>query len=441
MDRSEFLASAAAGAAGGAPADAGLALDGGKPVRDRPLKAGFFGTQYYDDKERRELDDVLQKRQPFRWYGPGPRPPQKVAAFEKELAARMQTRFALAVTSGSAALATALAALEVGPGDEVIVPAWSWYSCYNAVVLAGALPVFAESDESFNLDPARLEALVTPQTRVILAAHLQGNPCDMAALLAVARKHRLRVLEDCAQAMGASYRGRPVGSLGDVGIYSMQLYKTITAGEGGALVTNDPVLFERATRFHDLGLLRPPHEQWAGKARLDGFAGSQFRMSEFTGGVLLAQLRKLDRIVTAVRAHARRVYEGIGDLPGLRLRHRPDPEGEVGSAVFVGLPDKSRRDRFLRAMQAENVPAQPPFGSVLLPAVPHVERKATVHPAWPSFQSARGKAIRYGAGCCPHTIDVLGRFAGVALDPGFSPQDTEDVVTAVRKVWAGLPRD
>jgi 8-amino-3,8-dideoxy-alpha-D-manno-octulosonate transaminase len=435
MNRRTFLVTAAtAGAAGPAPAA------GHRPVRATPLRAGFYGTQFYDEHERRQVEEVLERRQPFRWYGPGDRPPRKVADFERALAARMRTRFALALTSGTAALATALAALEVGPGDEVILPAWTWHSCYSAVVLAGALPVFAEIDESFNLDPADLEARITPQTKVILAAHLQGNPCDLARILAVARRHRLRVLEDCAQSMGASYRGRPLGSLCDVGIYSMQIYKTITSGEGGALVTGDPLLFERATRFHDLGLLRPPHREWLGRSRVEDFAGSQYRMSEFTGGVLLAQLRKLNRIVAAVRACARRVYEGVRDLPGLRLRHRPDPEGELGSAVYFGFPDRARRDRFLAAMRAENVPAQPPSGSVLLPVQPYVERKATAHPAWPSFRSARGRAIRYGAGCCPRTIGILERFAGVALDPGFGRRDADDIVAAVRKVWPAVRR-
>ena len=434
MDRRTFLTSAVA-AAGGTAAEPVLALDGGKPVRAAPLRPSYFGTKYYDEKERQQLAEVLEARQPFRWYGPGPRPPQKVAAFERELAARMQTRFALAVTSGTAALGTALAALEVGPGDEVILPAWTWYSCYNAIVLAGALPVFAEIDESINLDPDDLEKKITSQTRVIMAVHLLGSPCDMDRILAVARKHRVRVLEDCAQSVGASYRGRPLGSLGDVGIYSMQINKTITSGEGGAVVTNDPVLFERATRFHDLGLLRPLHEHWLGRARLDGFAGSQFRMSEFTGGVLLAQLRKLDRIVAAVRANARRLYAGLGSLPALRLRHRPDPEGELGSSIFLGLRSRSERDRFAAAMKAENVPVHPPGGSVLLPVEPYVERKATVHPAWPSFQSERGKAIRYGAGCCPRTIDILERFAGVPLDPKYTRADTEDIVAAIRKVY------
>jgi 8-amino-3,8-dideoxy-alpha-D-manno-octulosonate transaminase len=431
IDRRSFLAAAAV-AAGAPPAV------GEGSVRATPLRAGYFGTHYYDDKERDQLAEVLESRRPFRWYGPGGKAPVKVAAFEREFAARMQARHALAVTSGSAALQAALAALEVGPGDEVILPAWTWYSCYNAVVLAGALPVFAEIDESFNLDPADLEARITPRTKVVMAVHLLGSPCDMGRILEVSRQHRLRVLEDCAQALGARYRGRPVGTLGDVGIYSMQINKAITAGEGGALVTDDPVLFERASRFHDLGGLRPPHEAAVGKARLGWFAGNQFRMSEFTGGVLLAQLRKLDTILGALHAHARRVYEGLRDLPGLRLRSVADAEGDMGTHVYLGFADRGRRDRFVKAMAAENVPAAPPVGSVVLPIQPHIEAKATVHPAWPSFTTDRGRAIRYGADCCPRTIDILGRFAGVALDPTFTPSDVDDVVAAIRKVYPAV---
>jgi 8-amino-3,8-dideoxy-alpha-D-manno-octulosonate transaminase len=226
--------------------------------------------------------------------------------------------------------------------------------------------------------------------------------------------------------------------MGDMGIYSLQLNKTITAGEGGAVVTNDPLLFERATRFHDLGGLRPPHEKELGAPKLDWFIGSQFRMSEFTGGVLLAQLRKLDTIVAAVRANARRVYDGIRDLPGLQLRFRPDPDGELGSAVFLGFRSKQSRDRFMAAMKAENIPASPPGGSVLLPVLPHIENKITIHPAWPSFNSERGRAIRYGSACCARTMDILNRFAGVSMDPKFTRKDTEDVVAAIRKVYPSI---
>ena len=433
MDRRMFLAAAAAtGAAANTPK---LAVEGGQPVRETPLKADFFGTQYYGAEESRELNDVVKTRRPFRWYGPGNEPPMKVATFEREFAQRMRTRYALAVTSGSTALQAAVAALEIGPGDEVILPAWTWHSCFNAIVLAGALPVFAEIDESFNIDPADIESKITPNTKLIMAVHLQGNPADMDRVLEIAKRRHVRVLEDCAQSVGASYKGRPVGSMGDIGIYSLQLNKTITSGEGGAVVTNDRVLFERAARYHDLGTLRPLHEKVAGGAKLDSFAGNQFRMSEFTGGVLVAQLRKLDTIVESVRGNARRVYDGIRDLPGIKLRHLPDPDGEIGSAVFLGFESKAQCERFRTAMKAENVPVDNPGGSAILPIQSYVEHKRTIHPAWPSFTSERGRAIQYGAACCPRTLDILSRFAGPALDPKFTRKDTDDIVAAIRKVY------
>jgi 8-amino-3,8-dideoxy-alpha-D-manno-octulosonate transaminase len=435
INRRRFLA-AAAGAASLAPQTFPKSSeDGVGPVREKPLKADYWGTQFYDEKELQQLTEVHSNRQPFRWYGSGDRPPMKVATFEKEWAARMQTRFALAVTSGTSALQTALAALQIGPGDEVILPAWTWHSCFNTIVLAGALPVFAEIDESFNIDPEDIEKRITPHTKVIMAAHLQGNPCDMDRIVDVANKYQLKVLEDCAQSVGASYKGRPLGSIGQIGIYSLQLNKTITAGEGGAVVTNDPMLFERAARFHDLGALRPLHEKVVGQAKLDWFIAPNFRMNEFSGGVLLAQLRKLDTIVTAVRNNAHQVYEGIRDLPSLYLRHLPDPEGELGSAIFLGFKTKEQCERYMAAMKKEGVPAQPPAGSVVLPTFPHIEKKITIHPAWPSFTTERGKSIRYGAACCPRTLNILSRFAGVPLDPKFTRRDTDDIVTAIHKVY------
>lgn len=426
MNRREFVAAASMAAV---PAKA-------SPVRSEPLHAAYWGTEYYDDAEQKELTDVLSARSPFRWYGP--RPPVKVATLEKEFAEKMQTRYALAVTSGTAALQCAVNALEIGPGDEVILPAWTWHSCYCAIVLAGALPVFAEIDKSFNIDPDDIEHRITPNTKAIMAIHLQGNPCDLDRILAIARRRKLRVIEDCAQSVGATYKGKRLGSLGDIGIYSLQLNKTITAGEGGALVTSDAALFERAVRFHDVGMFRPMHQQITGEQRLTPFVGANFRMNEFSGGVLLAQLRKLDRIIADVRANTRRVYDGVRDLPGIKLRQLPDPAGELGTGVYIDFGNKDGRDRFMAGMKAENVPAGPPAGSAILPIQPYIEKKVTVHAAWPSFTSERGRAIQYGAASCPRTIDILNRFAGVLMDPKFTKRDTDDIVAAVRKVYAAI---
>jgi 8-amino-3,8-dideoxy-alpha-D-manno-octulosonate transaminase len=439
MDRRSFLAATAA-LAGSTTTHQALAVDGGKPVRSKPLRSTYYGPEYYDDKELGQLRDVLERRQPFRWYGPGSQPPRKVLDFEKALAARMQAKYALAVTSGTAALTTALAALGVGPGDEVVLPAWSWYSCFTSIVMQGALPVFAESDESFNLDPGDVESKITPQTRAIMVVHTLGNPAEMDAIMAVARGRGVKVLEDCAQSLGGSYKGKPLGSIGDIGIYSFQIAKTISSGEGGGLVTNDPLLFERAARYHDLGLLRPPHQAMLGGAALPGMIGNQYRMSEFTAAVLLAQLRKLETILAALRGHARRVYDGIAGLPGLQLRHRPDPDGDIGSNIWLGFPSQDRRDRFRAAMSAENVPASTPLEAALVAIQPCAEQKLTAHPNWPSFTSERGRAMRYGAECCPKTLAIHRRFAGVTLDPKFTAGDVGDIVTAIRKVYPKIAR-
>ncbi len=298
--------------------------------------------------------------------------------------------------------------------------------------------MFAEIDESFNIDPGDIESRITPRTKAIIAVHLQGNPADMDKIMSIAGKHRLRVLEDCAQSVGASYKGKPLGSIGDIGIYSLQLNKTITAGEGGAVVTSDPVLFERAGRFHDVGGFRDPHEKMVGNAQLQPFVGCNFRMSEFTGGVLLAQIRKLDTIIGGVRAASRRVYDGISELQGIHLRHRPDPEGEIGVAVFVGFQNKDRRDRYMDALRKEGIRSSPPSGSVILPIQPYIEQKRTVHLAWPTFNTDRGRQIRYGAASCPRTIDILSRFGGVPLGPKFSREDTDEIVAAIRKIYPSV---
>ena len=169
MDRRRFFAAAAAVAGAARSVSA-------KPVRDIPLHASYFGPLYYDEKERQELIDVVETGRPFRWYGPGSQPPAKVLTFEKELAQWTHTRYALAVTSGTAALQTAIAALGIGPGDEVILPAWTWHSCFNAIVLAGALPVFAEIDEILQSRPGGYRA---PHHA---AARSSSSPCICKAI-------------------------------------------------------------------------------------------------------------------------------------------------------------------------------------------------------------------------------------------------------------------
>ena len=322
----------------------------------------------------------------------------------------------------------------------MILPAWTWYSCYNTIVMTGALPVFAETDESFTMDPEDLEKKITPQTKVVMPVHTFGACADMDRILAVARRHNLKVLEDSAEACGCMYKGRRTGSIGDIGIFSFQVQKMITSGEGGAVITNDPHLYERAIRFHDLGGVRTNLQPALGmhESSAPGLVGINYRMNEGTGALLGAQLPKLDAMLATHRRQLRYLRERLSNLQGIKLRASNDIEGDIGIVLDVILPSKELRDKFIKAMEAENVPMTVISASVVLPISPYIETKQQPHPDWPTFSSERGKAMRYGAECCPRTVDLWNRAATLPLGLKWSEADLKDVVTAVTKVHSAL---
>lgn len=440
-NRRQFLlrTSAVAGGAGlawgafGVTSARARATEATPPTELPRIDPGYVGPAFFDEQERQALLEVWEARSPFRYWGPTP--PVKVRAFEEAFARHMGTRFALGVTSGTAALDCAMAALEIGPGDEVIVPAYTWWSDYTCVVQAGALPVFADIDRTLNLDPRDFERRITPRTKAVIAVHLLGGPCDLEPLLEVARRRRIAVVEDCAQCVGGSYRGKRLGNWGDLGIYSFQVNKMITSGEGGAVVTNDPVLYERAVRFHDMGAFRGLFEERTGGRRAPEFAGENFRMSEFTGAVLGAQLPKLDGMIAAMRGHADAIRTSLEGVPGLVWRTAPDPRGDTGYGVYFEAPNKAARDHCIHALQQVNVPASTLTGSVLLPLEEAVIAKRARHTDWPSFTSPAGRAIQYGPEMCRQTLEVFDRFVQVRLGPRYTQRITDHIAAAIRRVW------
>ena len=407
-----------------------------KPITVPNIEPGFVGPQFFDEREEKALLEVLESRSPFRFWGQGK--PTKVLRFEENFAQYMGTRFALGVTSGTAALDCAVAGLGIGPGDEVIVPAYTWWSDYTCVVHAGALPVFADIDKTFNLDPKDFERKLTPRTKAVIAVHLLGGPCDMDPIMETARKRGVAVLEDCAQCVGGSYGGKKLGSIGDVGIYSFQINKMITSGEGGALVTNDPFIYERAARFHDMGTIRQVFVDRVGFSRVQTFAGENFRMSEFTGAVLGAQLSKLDSMIAQLRRNAEAIYSGIKTLPGIRLRHRPDPEGDIGYGVYFEMKNKAVRNRCFQELRKRRVPASTLTGSVLLPVEESVINKRTRHRNWPSFNSLEGKKIKYGPDSCRQTLDIFDRFVQVRVGAKYTQRINDYIIDAIRQVYNSL---
>ena len=442
-----------------------LAVDGGRPAVAEPWPTGYTGAHWIGEEERREVLEVLDRKSLFRYYGPGQ--PDKVATLERAFAAYAGTRWALGVTSGTAALKVALAGLGVGPGDEVIVPAITFIASAGAVLAHHALCVFAECDDSFGLDPADVARKITPRTRAIMPVHLGGVACRMDELLAVARARGVRVLEDCAQSAGASYMGKKIGSFGDAGAFSLQTQKVITAGEGGIVTTSDPVVYERCFRYHDhggygygrLGVAISPVSGSTAAAgpeanappppQLAPFVGEVYRMGELQGAVALAQLRKIDAIVANARANKRRLIEGIGALAGkgFRFREIPDPDGDAGVRLGLILDDPARTAPFCRALRAEGVPVAQVYGGrpvyaaeQILHRRPHWavdDADAARRPLVPAGEPY-GPAARYALGMCPRSEALLQRAVSLDVSGRLTDAHLAGAIRAIHKVCAAV---
>jgi dTDP-4-amino-4,6-dideoxygalactose transaminase len=295
------------------------------------------GVELIGAEEIEEVLEVLNSRFLSR-YGPADNPAfgAKVHKVEGEIAAIAGVRHGLGLSGGgSAGLWIALLGVGVGPGDEVIVPGFTFVATISAVVYARARPVLAEIDDTFCLDPRDVEARITPRTKAIIAVHMLGAPARLNELKAVADRHGIALIEDCAQAFGATYKGRGVGGIGTAGVYSFNEYKTITCGDGGMIVTDDDALYNRCFAMHDQG--HAPHRLESRYADRP-FLGMNFRMTELSGAVLLAQVRKLDQIRDHLRKNKAIVKEIVGEVPGIEFRRLTDERGDLATHLVVTLP-------------------------------------------------------------------------------------------------------
>ncbi len=394
--------------------------------------AAGLGSASIGAEEEAAVLEVLRRGELFRYYGDHPdRSPPMVAALEEEFCRWTGMPFALATSSGTAALETAFAAIAVGPGDEVIVPAWSWLSCVTAIVRSGARPVLAEVDASLCLDPREIERLRTPQTRAVLVVHYQGAAADMDAIERYAHRRGLFVIEDCAEAPGATYHGRPVGSSGDVAIFSFQHNKPMTAGEGGLLVTNDPRTYERAVRAHDLGQFRPHHHQFTAPIE-PAFSGAQFRMSELTAAVALAQARKVPAIVKHCRQLKQHILDLVGEPAGWTWRPLADPAGDFGFELYGYLPSAERAAEVRDRLTAAGVPCQQRTGTYPQYHRPHLLTGRTHHPAMSPFRDLRPwPAPGYRPEDFPRTEDLTRRFVAIPLGWRYTLADADEIARAL----------
>lgn len=411
-----------------------LALHGGTPVFDAPFFRGWPGIQEYGLEEAENLIKVLKARSPFRYYGPNLQ--KMVKTFENEFKERFGMKNAVAVTSGTASLMVALKAAGIGPGDKVIVPACTFLATPGAVVCAGAVPVFCDVDDTLNLDPTKIGDVVDKYTKAIITVPLQGFPCQMDAIVAEAKKYGLIVIEDCAQSMGASLNGKPMGTWGDIGCFSLQMNKLITTGEGGIVTTNNDKFYERAVRYHDQGMFREK-EGFLTDAADEVLIGQNYRMSELTGAVALAQLRKLDKIIARSSQIKKYMKEELKNVKGLTFKRDIDPAGDVGAALtlFAETPEKTKA--FNEAMNAENVCVGSLYEGRPVYMLPQIFYQRTFDRNGFPFNQF-DEPIVYTEDMCPQANYYMPRNINISLSAEYTDEDVEKVIYAVKKVAAAI---
>ncbi len=365
-----------------------LAVDGGTPVRTEP-----FPT--WPIWEGTDEEAVLAALRSGRW---GSRPGSGfVDAFTNRFAAFHQARRAIAVSNGTVALEVALRAIGVGPFDEVIIPAYTFVATATSVLSVGAIPVFADiRPDTYLMDADDAARRITARTKAIVPVHIAGQPCDLDALIGVARKNGLALIEDAAQAVGASWRGRPIGAIGDIGTLSFQSSKNLNSGEGGALVTDDEALADRAWSLANCG--RMPAGAWYHHE----IAGSNHRMTEIQGALLLSQLDRLPSQFALREQNARLLDEALSSIRGFTPQARDERVTGHAHHLYVSRYDPQAfggrpRAWFLSALRAEGVPCSPGYETPLhrTPAVLSERRK------WAMLAKESGRQVS-----CPESPDA-----------------------------------
>jgi 8-amino-3,8-dideoxy-alpha-D-manno-octulosonate transaminase len=332
----------------------------------------------------------------------------------------------------------------VEPGDEVIVPAYTFFASCAAVVAARAIPIVAEVDRSLTMDPQDLERKIGKRTKAILPVHMRGMPAKMDRVMEAARRHNLKVVEDVAQANGGSFQGRKLGAFGDVGAFSLQYHKTITSGEGGVVATSQDLAYTRAQAYHDVAAcwrkdrFAPP--EFAGEI----FFGVNFRMSELTGAVALAQFGKMDAIVGRMKHNKERIKAGIAGLKDLEFREVTDQAGDTAICLVFFLPEAAQVEEFVKALRAEGVEA----GGIYNQGVPdwHMYQhwKMLHEKMMPSKKGCPFNcplcepAPEYKPDDCPKTRGWLGRSVHLDIPPRMGDRECDEIAEGIRKVASVL---
>lgn len=419
------------------------AAEAAPPIRREPLPLEFPGLHYFDEQEIEAVVRVIKRRSPFRYYGI--HAPGEVAAFEAEFADFLGVGHALGVNSGTSALQVALSALAVGPGQEVIIPAYMWASVAGAVVNQGAIPILADIDDTFCLDPRDVAARITPRTSGIVAVHMSGAPADAPALLRIARDNGLFLLEDCAQCAGGSIAGKKTGTFGDMGVFSFQINKNMTCGEGGAVVTDNERLHKRAIACHDHGFARDDDGR-------ETFADLDFclwgrgcRLDELRGAILRVQLAKLPHIIGRMRRSKYRIREALQAFLQVKLRRIIDPSGDTGSFLICTFANAREASAASNGLRTEGIVTSPQgvtnvvmkdWGLHIYYNIPSLIHRTSVDRTgfpWNLAENCNSQPS-YARGTCPQADDLFDRSVLLAIPSCLCEKDEMDIIHAFEKV-------
>jgi perosamine synthetase len=411
-------------------------IQGGETVREEELaihggpkvKTDAFGTgKRFGTEEAKELLEALEQNTLFYHSG------TKVKTFLKHFNEMYGVRYSVAASSGTAAIHVALGAAGVTVGDEVITSPITDQGTLIGILYQNAIPVFADLDpHTYNLDPASVEERITPRTKAILVVHLAGNPAEMDAILEIARRHRLKVIEDCAQSWLTRYRGKLVGTFGDYGCFSTNDFKHISTGDGGIVTVNsgDEEDFQRVHAFADKNYRRFSDEVM----RDPDFLAPNYRMTELQGAVGIAQLKKLSWICGKRHAYGERLTEGLRDMPGILAPKVP--EGGWSSYWFYMFRlDETRlsctRDQFALALREEGIPAAPGY----IPRVVYRQEMFQMRRAYPGSDFPFSLSeISYEPGLCPVAEEILATAIRLPVSEFFTEKDIDDMIRGIRKV-------
>lgn len=392
------------------------------------------GFEIFGEEERKQVQDVLDTGVLFRYGFDAARQEHwKAKTFENELAQRLAVAHCHLCSSGTAALSIAMMACGVGAGDEVIIPPFTFVATFEAILTAGAIPVFADIDATLCLDPNAVAAKITPRTKAVMVVHMCGAMAQIDALQSLCDQKGLVLIEDACQSVGASFQGQPLGTFGRMGCFSFDPVKTITCGEGGAVVTNDTPLYELSHAFADHGHDHIGNDRGAEDHPILGY---NYRISELNAAVGLAQLRKLDDILNKQRTHKKALKDAMAGLPGVEFRRLPDEKGDSATFLSFMLPNEQKARESAAALNSAGAD-----GSFYwydnnwhyLRKWHHLKkmRRAAKLPIETYTDAPNYEAIEL-----PQSDNIMARTISMQIKLAWSEQDVQKRIAAIKKVLA-----